>query len=157
MSPVLASQVVGSLRRQLFCSSKGVKLIHFNDLSGDVLKQVLIGKLCLLKGSPNPAMNRSWMHSFDSRDCFKTQAFQDLMNRAKDFFFRRLEVIKSRSESVAEGLSAKLAAKNESRAIAGRITTVIIYVDSRSTTECALPGKRYWLGHSKHSLPLSFL
>jgi hypothetical protein len=41
-----------------FGSSKRVKFINLDDLSGNVFKRVLISRLSLLESSFNPAMNR---------------------------------------------------------------------------------------------------
>src|SRR5215208_2968915 len=112
MRPVLANFVVCGLGWPLFCSSERVQFIHLDDLRLNVLQRQLISQLSLLKGAFHPTMHRSRMNLFDARDRCIAQAFQDLMDRAQDFFFRRLEVIESRAEAVTKGLAARRAAKN---------------------------------------------
>lgn len=119
MSPVLAGLLLWSLRSELLGSGKGVKFIHFDDLSGYVFKHLFVSKLCLLEGSVNPTLHGSGMNLLNTSDGLVAQTFQDLMNCPLDFIFRSLDVIESCTVPVAEGLSAKLAAKNCSHTIAG--------------------------------------
>jgi hypothetical protein len=52
------------------------------------------------------------MNSFDTRDGFRAQAFEPLLNGALNLLFRRFKVVECRSKAVAENLPALRAAED---------------------------------------------
>ena len=94
------------------------------------------------------------MHLLDARDRFIRETFHHLMEGALHCGFCRLEVIEGGAEAITESLAAQPAAKDSADAISGKIAAVICYVQSRSATVWALPGRRSLI-HGRNSLPLT--
>jgi hypothetical protein len=52
------------------------------------------------------------MNAFDARHCFRTQAFEPLLNGALNLLFGRFKVVEGGSKAVAESLPALTAAED---------------------------------------------
>jgi hypothetical protein len=93
-------------------SGETVKFIQLDIFGHDVGDDFLIGGDGLLRGAPDPALDRGRMNSLDAGDGLRRQAFESLMDGVLDFLLGRLEVVESGAEAVAESSATVTAAKD---------------------------------------------